>query len=366
MRIVYDDHIFSWQKYGGISRYFYELAKALSLDPSLLVKVISPFHVNEYFDLGPRHIFSGMKSPSGYFLEKGYRMMNRSLTPLYRRKFQPDIFHETYYSNQGESVGGAKRVLTVFDMIHEKLPQYFHPQDKTPARKATAVNRADHIICISENTRSDLMEILNVPYEKTSVVNLGFSFEPYQDKLTSINESLPFLLYVGQRSGYKNFSGLIDVYADNPFLKNNFELIAFGGGKFTKDEEEKMRFLNLDASRIKQIDGDDDVLRALYSKASLFIYPSKYEGFGIPPLEAMSMGCPVACSDTSSLPEVVGDGAILFDPNSFESMTESILRCLTDDRFRGMLINKGKARVQQFSWHKCAQDTKAIYAKILS
>jgi len=366
VKIIFNDHIFSWQKYGGISRYFYELANTLSLDPTVLIKVASPLYVNEYFKSGSSQIFSGIKVPSGNLLEKGYHLINRSLAPLYIRSFKLDIFHETYYSSWGERVGGAKRVLTVYDMIHERLPQYFDPKDKTPMRKAAAVKRADHIICISESTRSDLIELLGVPYEKTSVVSLGFSFGNVEDPVYAIDGLSPFLLYVGQRGGYKNFLSLLTVYAKNSFLKNHFQLIAFGGGEFTKEEKERLTSLNLNSSKVRQISGGDDILKGLYKKASLFVYPSKYEGFGIPPLEAMSMGCPVACSNTSSLPKVVCESAILFDPNSQGSMTNAILECLTNEVTRTALISKGRERVQYFSWHKCAQETKAVYERLLS
>ena len=365
MRIAFDDHIFSWQKYGGISRYFYELARALSLDPSLAIKVISPLHVNEYVGSSSREFFTGTKLPFGHYLPKGYRIVNRLLTPIYRRSFNPDIFHETYYSANGSFIGRAKRVLTVYDMIHEKLPQYFDPKDKTPTRKSAAVKRADHVICISENTRADLIEILDVPYEKTSVVHLGFSFGNEGSVISRPNISNPFLLYVGERRGYKNFSRLLDVYAGSQFLQNNFQLIAFGGGPFSRLELEEIKSLNLDSLSVKQVARSDDVLQELYRTASLFIYPSMYEGFGIPPLEAMSMGCPVACSNTSSLPEVVGDAAILFDPNSQESMTEAILCCLMDEAFRSNLILKGNAVVKNYSWQKCAEETKAVYLSLL-
>jgi len=366
MRIAFDDHIFSWQKYGGISRYFYELSRALSLDPNLEIKVISPLHVNEYIGNGSRGFFTGTKMPSGGYLQKGYRIVNRILTPIYCRSFNPDIFHETYYSAHGDFIGRARRVLTVYDMIHEKLPQYFDPKDKTPKRKAAAVKRADHVICISENTRADLIEILDVPYEKTSVVHLGFSFSNADSVVSQTAALAPFLLYVGERSGYKNFSTLLDVYAGSQFLRNNFQLIAFGGGYFSSLELEKINSLNLDSSRVKQVSGNDDVLRELYRTALLFIYPSKYEGFGIPPLEAMSMGCPVACSSTSSLPEVLGDSAIFFDPNSQESMAEAILCCLENKAFRENLILKGNVAVKDYSWKKCAEETKAVYATLLA
>jgi glycosyltransferase involved in cell wall biosynthesis len=366
VKIIFNDHIFSWQKYGGISRYFYELASHLSFDPGLKVKVISPFYVNEYLSSASKDLFVGTKMPTGHFLEKGYRFANRLLAPLYFRPFKPDIFHETYYSTWGTDTVRAKRVLTVYDMIHEKLPEYFDIRDKTSKRKAAAILRADHVICISEKTRTDLVELLGVPYKKTSVVHLGFSFHDSDLTIPKLDTTSPFLLYVGERRGYKNFLSLLDVYANHPFLCKNFRLVAFGGGCFSNLELQKISSLKLDLSIVQQVTGDDGVLKSLYKTASLFIYPSQYEGFGIPPLEAMSMGCPVACSNTGALPEVVGDVVSFFDPTSKESMANAILHCLENQAYRDALIQKGQMRVKNYSWQKCARETKAIYEEILS
>ena len=118
-------------------------------------------------------------------------------------------------------------------------------------------------------------------------------------------------------------------------------------------------------TNVKAVNGDDAKLANYYRNASLFVYPSLYEGFGIPPLEAMGYGCPVVCSNTSSIPEVVGDAAILFDPYSLDSISNAIETVLTNNHLRSSLISRGFEQIQKFSWKKCADETLDVYKKVL-
>ena len=174
----------------------------------------------------------------------------------------------------------------------------------------------------------------------------------------------PFLLYVGNRGGYKNFLRLLEAYGTSPQLKMGYELICFGGGAFHADELETMRTLGLVSGQVSQLGGDDQMLAKLYEHASAFVFPSLYEGFGIPPLEAMSHDCPVVCSNTSSIPEVVGDAGEYFDPADTESMRAAIERIVTSDSHRNLLIAKGRERLKHFSWDRCAIETLDIYRKL--
>lgn len=366
MNIIYDYQIFSAQRYGGISRYFVELIHHIVDSGKAKVSVISPIYVNAYLATTPRLVrVVGLKMPVVRFTGRFYRAINQLLSGVLLRWSKPDLVHETYFS--GKSTMGApyKRVLTVYDMIHELLPEEFAENDTTAKAKAKAVGYADHVICISERTRSDLIDILKVPREKTSVVYLGFSLRTSGSK-TYIPVRRAFLLYVGARGGYKNFACLLRTYAANTRLKNEFDLLAFGGGEITDDENKLIRQLGIPKENLQLIHGGDDVLEGLYRRAAVFIYPSLYEGFGIPPLEAMSFNCPVVCSNTSSIPEIVGDAAVLFDPKSSEELDKSLISVLYDEGLRKTLIARGQERVKQFSWEKCARQTMAIYHKVLS
>jgi glycosyltransferase involved in cell wall biosynthesis len=281
------------------------------------------------------------------------------------RRFAPDIVHETYYSHTRTAPSSSKVVLTVFDMIHERFPAYFSSWDPLQREKVAAVQRADHVICISEHTRRDLVQLLGVEEAKTSVVHLGFSLTGAGEQLAEVPPR-PYLLYVGARGGYKNFEGLLKAYSRSHALCRDFDLVAFGGGVLTPQERALIVELGLDTSKVRQMGGPDSVLAGLYRSAALFVYPSLYEGFGIPPLEAMSFNCPVACSNTSSIPEVVGDAASFFDPESTDSMVAAIESVLNHDKVRKELIAKGQQRILQFSWEKCAVQTQNVYRSILT
>jgi glycosyltransferase involved in cell wall biosynthesis len=366
MRIAYDHQIFGWQKYGGISRYFFELADNIAQNTSHEVSIISPLHVNAYIhSASPRLQVRGCTVPQLRRTGRLYRAANQYLAAPMLARFSPDIVHETYYASTRRAPRRAKVVLTVFDMIHERFPESFRARDTTASEKAAAVARADHVICISENTRRDLIDILNVDPAKTSVAYLGFSLT--QPAITTpVIVGRPYLLYVGSRGGYKNFYALLQAYAMRTDLQEAYDLLAFGGGAWLDAELERARALGIDERRLRHMQGDDSLLASLYRGASLFVYPSLYEGFGIPPLEAMSFGCPVVSGNASSLPEVVGDAAELFDPGSPSALLAAIERVLGDSAYRKALVERGHERTQLFSWKRCAEQTLGVYEKVLA
>lgn len=248
-------------------------------------------------------------------------------------------------------------------MIHELFASEFPRRDRTAHNKQRALERADHIISVSHCTKRDLCRLFSIPAEKVSVVHLGFDRianpEPERAGTTK-----PFILYVGQRAGYKNFAGLLQAFASNRQLVREFELVAFGGGSLNVAEVALIRKLNLEG-RVRQIGGSDSVLGALYRAARALVYPSKYEGFGLPPLEAMSLDCPVVASCTSSIPEVVGDAAELFDPEDAGRMASAISSVVFDNARRYQLIDSGQRRLHTFSWERCARETEGVYRSVL-
>ena len=250
-------------------------------------------------------------------------------------------------------------------MIHELFPSYFPRQKKLSEIKKNAVERADHIICISENTRKDLIELFKIPEEKTSVIYLGFDFKDKNNfKLKQPKEKI--ILFVGDRSGYKNFKNLVIAYARNKELKTRFKLVAFGGGPFSYGEKEFFKEIGLSKNNIMHEKGNDQKLIEYYKNSSIFVYPSFYEGFGIPPLEAMSLGCPVACSNAPGIKEVVSDAGVYFDPYSVDSISKTIQSILQDDSLRKVLIKKGEKRIKKFSWEKCSLETYNLYKRLIS
>jgi glycosyltransferase involved in cell wall biosynthesis len=258
-------------------------------------------------------------------------------------------------------------------MNYEKYPELFPKNVAVPRWKRQAVESADHVICISHHTKRDLMEFCAVPESKISVTHLGYDpigalLPPNSDRQPLRQHhptDRPYLLYVGSRTGCKNFPALMRAFASSSAIRDSFRLLCFGGGAFTPDEVALIHQLGL-SSCVSQTGGDDAFLAACYRAAALFVYPSLYEGFGIPPLEAMALNCPVACSNASSIPEVVGSAAAMFDPTDLDDMRSVLESVLTSESTRNALIELGRLRCTMFSWQRCARETAAIYEKVLA
>lgn len=351
------------QAYGGISRYVVELARHLALIDSLSVRVLAPLHKNQYLRNA-----SDVPKRSVYLR----RMPNKIRTGLDQlacdgmiSMFRPDITHATYYLRNCRPTKTRRLVVTVHDMIHEKFPESFPLEDDTLAFKRAAVAAADHIICISENTRKDAIELLGVPAGRTTVIHHGVP-EPLPGELPPSLCGKPFFLFVGQRSGYKNFDRVLRAYAASASLRRDFQLVAFGGNCFTEAEHCLIQQLAIDRSRLVQLSGDDTVLSALYRHAAAFIYPSLYEGFGMPLLEAMVHGCPVLSSNTSCLPEIAASAAVYFDPLSTDDTQHALESIAYDHELQLRFRKAGLERSSEFSWQKAAQETHAVYTKLLN
>ncbi|MDF0551625.1 glycosyltransferase family 1 protein [Kamptonema sp. UHCC 0994] len=378
LRVVYDHQVFSWQKYGGISRYIYEVATHLAQSENIEVKILAIAYVNEYLKSYKSHnksnLIVGFPIPyTRNSINKLAEKFNEKFSAIWLKKHPHDILHKTYYSSQNLVTDPQmKVVITVHDMIHEKFNQFFNSkkifniqEDPTSLAKKEAVQQADRIICVSENTKKDLIEILNVDPNKISVVYHGYSLNSYDSNTTAPNIPHPYILYVGDRGTYKNFKTLLQAYANSSQLRNNFHFICFGSQTFSSDEINNISELGLPEGKVIQVSGDDKFLASLYQNAALFVYPSLYEGFGMPLLEAMALNCPVACSNTSSIPEVVGEAAKLFDPNEPENIAEVLENILFSTEVSKKLIQLGAERIKLFSWESCAEQTKQVYLSLL-
>lgn len=366
MRIAFDSQIFQEQRHGGISRYFVKLAQGLcQLGEN--VRIFAPNHKNEYLGSAAPELV--VKSSVMQTLHRLPYKMRKHLTDvdawpmkLQMSIWKPDVVHETYYQSRRVVCGRVPLVLTVYDMIHELFPDEFSPSDTASFRKRQAIERADHIICISKNTLKDLIEIYDVDPSKTSFIHLGVDVTMPQAAPAASCAEKPFLLYVGQRRGYKNFDALLLSYANSTDLRINLDLVAFGGGNFSQFELDMIDSLGLKNS-VRQVSGNDRILQNYYHSAETFVFPSLYEGFGMPPLEAMAAGCPVASSNTSSMPEVIGDAGAYFDPSDHGSIITALHNVCFDGELRSRLKEKGLERAREFSWRNCALSTLDVYKK---
>lgn len=266
-------------------------------------------------------------------------------------------------------------VVTAYDLIWERMEHLFDTEtvEAFRAGPGRSAPRADHVIAISECTRRDLMDLSGIPEERITVVHLAADpamrpVEPQSAMAVARKHGLsrPFLLYVGGFFPHKNLPRLLSAYRaafsgqpDAPAL-----VLAGPAGPRATETEAKIADLGLerDVSYLGYVTRED--LPALFSAAHAFVFPSLYEGFGLPPLEAMACGTPVACSNAASLPEVVGDAALAFDPHDEAAVVDALRRITEDDTLRAELRRKGVARAEHFSWERVADETWAVYEKM--
>jgi glycosyltransferase involved in cell wall biosynthesis len=367
MRILFDHQIFISQIYGGISRYFIELMKNFENDNEIECE-LSLKHSNNYY-LKKLTNFSYKTFFENFSFKGKYRLLNilnKRTSKKCISKGNYDIFHPTYYDPYFlEYIGNKPFVLTIYDMIHEIYPEMFSSKDKTSERKKILAQKATKIIAISENTKKDIIKFLGIGENKIEVIYLGNPFDINNSSSDKINIDLPekYILFVGSRVGYKNFYLFVETITPLLIKDNELKVVCVGGGNFKEIEKEKFKRLNI-IDKIYQYSVNDNILAYIYQKAVAFVFPSLYEGFGIPILESFACGCPVICSRISSLPEAAGDATIYFDPTDKLSMANNIRKVIYNDDLRKQLVNKGTERVKKFTWEKTAKQTKKIYESV--
>ncbi len=361
LRIEFDYQIFSLQKYGGISRYFSEVALRLAVKEGVRAEINCPLFVNEYLRGLPAALVRGLHVDEYRKTARARHWLNSVLSRT--RSPRDSIRHLTYYRTDWRR--GQTNVVTVYDMAHERFPGEFPANDRTSRDKAASVERADAVICISRHTRKELLELLPIDPGKVFVTHLGFTplaLDPGFRWPAGIADQ-PFLLYVGNRGGYKNFDRLLSAYGAAKSVQRDYRLLCLGGGPFTITEAARIKSLGL-GNRVIQSHADDAMLGYGYSRAAAFLYPSVYEGFGIPPLEAMSAGCPVICGLDTSLAEVVGDAAHIINPHDEGSLAAGMQAVLESQAVRDGLVRSGRERAALFSWDKCAEETLRVYQSL--
>ncbi len=389
MKILYDHQMFYRQNYGGVSRYFCELMNQFSHDPkiSFILSLryvqndnleqfpqLNQYWSNRYnFLYNSRLISLTQKKIRFNALNFGlnYIINNQGESVRLLQKQDFDIFHPTYYEPYFLKYLQKKPyVLTVYDMIHELFPKYFKASDQTKVWKKQLIENAGAIIAISENTKQDIIKFTDVEPSRVRVIHLGNPFEHLNEtpQIPASQETPVFkksyLLFVGGRPAYKNFNFFIESMAE--LLRKNEELHVVCAGSLPFTNEEKQYFKNMNIlQKVHHVKVNDKILKNLYTNARAFVFPSLYEGFGLPVLEAFSCGCPVILNNLSSLPEVGGEGAIYFEPGDRESIICAVETVLFNEKYREDLIKKGSERLKLFSWNKTAISTKKVYDSLL-
>jgi glycosyltransferase involved in cell wall biosynthesis len=365
--VLFDNQIFVNQKFGGVSRYYTELFKHFDVSKMIDWRIIAFFsrniYLNESFDKLVKFNVEGWDFKGSKRL---INFLNKLLYYLFLifKKLDINICHITYYSPYYLDKfikKGVPVVVTVYDMIHE----IYNGDIKTIQEKRYVINNADLILAISQSTANDIIKYYNVPKDRIVVTHLASSLNP--DKAVYMNE-LPskYILYIGLRDWYKNFNGFIN--AINPLIVNNEDLyvLCAGGPQFTKSELLLFKELGIENRVVWHPINNDSQLASFYKQALFFVFPSKYEGFGIPILEAMNCDCPVALSETSSLKEIADYAGFYFNPYSEESIKNACAELVSSSKLRDNLILQGKRRRKDFSWELTSQKTFEAYQKLVN
>ena len=368
MRVLFDHQIFSYQRFGGISKYFFELYKEAkninNIDLFLGMKESVNYYLNEFLpdNEGINKINGAENLFKKYLI---YRRNRNYCIHLFSEKSY-DILHSTFYDPYSLKYNIRPHVVTVHDMTPELYPQYYRgtPYSYMISRKwikgkKDLVESANKVITVSENTKKDLIEVYGIPEKKVEVVYHGCNNLPNASHRLINN---PYILYVGLRDKYKNFKFFVNA-VKSILEKEKIKVLCVGGGKFSKDEE---RFLKENGLRdyFVQCYVDDAGLASAYSNALCFIFPSEYEGFGMPILEAFACGCPVILNKASCFPEIGGEAACYFDQQNPEQLTSIVQDLLTGRIRREELVAKGNERAKSFSWEKCIKETLKVYNEI--
>ena len=333
-----DDIIYRLQGKGGISTYWTELSSIIS--------------ASQYFQM--------------------HHTVGRKITRYLPVHTNAQIFHSSYYR-----IPLGKNVKTVVT-IHDFLYEYGYLKTLNASiniwQMKLAINRADAIICVSENTKKDLLSLYPklINHRNIYAVGLGANLKIDNtlntnppDRLLDIDKSMRnrYILFLGKRVKYKNFQSAIIAFSQSSLPKLGFSMICVGSN-FSDTENQLFEKLGVQSNVIALENITNKELNYLYQNAFALVYPSFYEGFGLPPLEAMNCGCPVIASNTSSIPEVVGDAGILVNPEDTEAIS-SALEVLLDDNLRRKYISQGLARAMLFTWEKTAQKHIEIYQSLI-
>ena len=354
----------------GIGTYIRNLLRQLArVDRNTEYVLLTPrVDLDVAAQLGPN--FRSVLEPS-----PNYSLREQIHVPWVLRRERPDVFHAPHYVLP--AAVPCRSVVTIHDCIHLMFPQYLPNKAAYAYARAsmwTAVKRSNRILTVSEASKRDILHFFNVAPEKIVVaynaIDDHFWLTPPEDEVARVTERYQldhqFVLYVGNIKPHKNLVRLIEAFAAlRRGGHDELKLLIIG------DEISKLPALRRAVHRHKlhkhvRFLGyvSDGTLRILYRLASVFVFPSLYEGFGLPPLEAMASGTPVVTSNQSSLPEVAGDAAVLVDPYDVTSIEDGMRRVLTDAALAADLRRRGPERAREFSWARSVEKTRQVYDEV--
>jgi glycosyltransferase involved in cell wall biosynthesis len=362
MRILYDGRVFQMQRVGGVNRYFAEIISGLPGDYHPVITGVEDFGKNV-----PGH--PHLERPRFKHFRPGrisVRVRERWWKPRLLR--QLDLFHPTYYDlTYGFSLADfhCPMVLTVHDFIYAIYRKLIEGSEGVIRDQAEAIRKADFVICISKATENELLERFPEKRGKTSIIYHGSSFEIQPPLAEQAIFEKPSFLFVGRRGGYKNFFFLLRAIAKASKTNSRIRLRVVGAPLNT-EERWQIQMLGI-SDRVEAVTyPDEQQLISLYRSSVALVYPSLHEGFGMPPLEAMACRTLAITSNTTSLPEVIGDGGIMLDPTREVDWVECILKTAKGGRDRDLMIERGLERVRMFSWKKTVEQHLEVYRRLVS
>lgn len=398
MKVLFDHQAFEMQPYGGISRYYYELIKEFgtknNIDPIISLKRTNNQYIKTIINTPgvtitpstlrgfPEKKFSSYDAYGNIastiiwnirlnfqkYINKKVREENQQNTLHFLKNNEYDIFHPTYYNPYYiKSINNKPFILTIHDLIQEKFPELFPLRDDAIRWKSDLVKKASHIIAVSNTTKKDIMSFYKIPDKKISVIYHGSNFSQKEEENLINYTTLPsnFLLYVGERHLHKNFYFMVESLKPTLLRDPDLYLVCCGGGKFNESEKYYFKFLGL-SNKILNVESPEMILKMCYKKAIALIYPSLYEGFGIPLIEAFSMGCPVVASNIPTTQEICSDAYIGFDSKDPNSLENAIQKVISEKIIRDNIVEKGYKRMELFSWRLAAEKTLLVYDTVLS
>lgn len=359
-----DHQIFTMQDYGGISRVFVELYWRFNKKESTKCDLPMLLSDNEYFE-GIKETRSIWKRNRSFIKRLGYYALNHIYTIFKLLKGDYDVFFPSYYDPYFLPFLRKKPfALVLHDMTHELYPDISSVKDKTIAWKKKLVYKADKIIAISENTKKDIIKFYGIDESKIEIIYWATTLK-LPEKEIKLDLPEKYILFVGNRGKYKNFNRFFKAVV--PLLKEDKELniVCAGSSKFNEEEISMIEtegFLD----RVKHIRfKDDDELASIYKNAICFVYPSLYEGFGSPILEAFSCECPIVLSDRSSFPEIGGDATIMFNPEDESSILNSVKKVVYDKKLRENMVKRGKERIKLFTYDKTIENYLRVFRDLV-
>ncbi|MCX6551236.1 MAG: glycosyltransferase family 1 protein [Acidobacteria bacterium] len=356
----------------GIGTYIRNLLKYLARfdQQTEYVLLCKPQDRDAVLQLGP-NFTPVVETAKPYSLREQFTIPARLLTQ------HVDLFHEPHYVLP--PLVPCRSVVTIHDCIHLMFPQYLPNRLAVAYARASlwaAARRAERIFTVSETSKADILRYCDVPADRIVVIYNAiddrFAVPPSEDAVTRVRERYqldgPFALYVGNIKPHKNLERLIDAF--HLVRRDGFERLKLLiiGDQISKYPRLRRAVDKYKLHKHVRFLGfvQDDTLAALYRLATVFVFPSLYEGFGLPPLEAMASGTPVVASNTSSLPEVLGDAAMLVDPYRAESIADGMRQVLSDSDLRRSLSARGLARAREFSWESSVRRIHEVYLEVAS